>query len=194
MNNLEQRKPSIILRMDWAIVCCLLLGVLVVMASWTGWIFVIGSYIVRAWMLSSALLVVALILLRLRAKARGGSVGWLRSLVLALLLAAAGAGSAVDVAANMVMDTEYFVLNPYGPDGCRVVARESSFLMGGSGEAYAVNAFGIGRRVGQWSVDNGGRPIEAGSYTMKWASDGGILLVFRAYKSDLLGGPPISCY
>ncbi|ALV47125.1 hypothetical protein MB46_18155 [Arthrobacter alpinus] len=194
MNNLEQRKPSIILRMDWAIVCCLLLGALVVMASWTGWIFVIGSYIVRAWMLSSALFVAALILLRLRAKARGGSGGWLRSLVLALLIAVVGAGSAIGMAGDIVMDTENFVLNPYGPDGCRVVARESSFLMSGSGEAYAVNVFGIGRRVGQWSVDDGGRPIEAGSYAMKWASDGGVLRVFGAYKSDLLEGPPISCH
>ncbi|MDO5753640.1 hypothetical protein [Arthrobacter sp.] len=43
MNNLEQRKPSINLRVDWAIVCCLLLGVMVVMASGMGWILAIGS-------------------------------------------------------------------------------------------------------------------------------------------------------
>ncbi|MDJ0312373.1 hypothetical protein [Arthrobacter sp. H35-D1] len=66
--------------------------------------------------------------------------------------------------------------------------------MSGKGEAYAVNAFGIGHRVGQWSVDDGGRTIEAGSYAMKWASDGGVVSVFGAYKSDLLEGPPISCH
>lgn len=111
MNDLEQRKPSIISRMDWAIICCLLLGGLVVMASWTGWIFAIGSYIVRAWMLSSALFVAALLLLRLRAKAQAGAGSCLRSLVVAPLLVVVGAGSAIGVAEDMVMDTEYLVLN-----------------------------------------------------------------------------------
>ena len=183
-------------RPDWIPFGCLLLGLGVVMAFFNGWVLVIGTHVVRARILSGVLLVASLLLLRNRSTKHSSEHGrevqrsGLQSWVVALLAAVVGAGTALG--AFVDMGTETFILKPQGPDGCTAVVRESSFLMGGSGAAYAVNAVGIGRQAGGWSTDDGYRPIEAGSYTLDWHPSGR-LIVDGAFGHDASRLGVINC-
>ncbi|MFM9559416.1 hypothetical protein ACKI19_45135, partial [Streptomyces caniscabiei] len=59
---------------------------------------------------------------------------------------------------DLVSDAEYHVLRPPGPGGCTAVVRETSFLVIGSGEAYAVGRTGLALgESGSWTVDDGYR-------------------------------------
>ncbi|WP_038462176.1 hypothetical protein [Arthrobacter sp. PAMC 25486] len=185
MDTKAQLTQSAKFRADLPSICCLLLGLGALTAFFNGWILVIGSHVVRTWIVSCVLLVASLVLLWVRAKKRrgesanGGVWGWSRSFVIFLLVAAVGVGSAMG--AFFDMGTHDFMLDPRGPDGCQLVVRESAFLMAGGGEVYTVGTAGIGQLAGEWGTDDGYRPIEAGSYTLKWNADGGELTVYEAF-------------
>lgn len=94
---------------------------------------------------------------------------------------------------TMVQATSYHLLKPIGPGGCRVVVRESSFLMAGGGEVGVVGRWGgPAPMIARYSVDDGGRPIEHGDYTLTWGADGSASLYISA-AYDGPGEPPLSC-
>lgn len=87
-------------------------------------------------------------------------VGGLAALV---ALAVAGAGE---------VGTTYTVLHPTSPAGCKVLVRETSVFMAGSGEILVLDdGWGLSRSVGDYAVDDGGTPIADGSYTLTWNDD-----------------------
>ncbi|SEE29529.1 hypothetical protein SAMN04489740_1066 [Arthrobacter alpinus] len=186
MDTKEQLNQSAKFLADLPSICCLLLGLGVVTALFNGWILVIGSHVVRTWIVSCVILVASLVLLWVRAKRRrsdsanGGIWGWTRPIVTFLLVAAVGVGSSMGAFADMGMHN--FMLDPRGQDGCQLVVRESAFLMAGGGEVYTVGTAGIGQLAGAWSTDDGYRPIEAGSYTLDWDSNVGELTVHEAFN------------
>ncbi|UIK87917.1 hypothetical protein [Arthrobacter polaris] len=193
MNTHEQQVRSVNERANLAAFSCLLLALGVVVAFFNGWILIIGSHVIRSWIVSCALLLAALVLLWVRAnehRSDGATESgwvWSRAFVTILVVAVIGAGSAMGAFADMW--THNFILDPRGPDGCQVVVRESAFFMGGGAEVYTVGAVGIGQKVGEWSTDDGYRPIEAGSYSLKWDDNGGELTVngafsFRPYEQN----------
>lgn len=161
---------------------CVLLGLAAILASATGWILVIGSRVVNPWMVSSTLLMAALVFRWLGN--RGGDPADTETPSLALVLLAACMGAGIAFGALLEAGTNSFILDPQGPEGCRAVVQESAFLMIGSGEVYAVGSSGIGRQAGEWNADDGYRPIEAGDYTLEWNTAGGELTVGGAFTSN----------
>ncbi|MFH8410098.1 hypothetical protein ACH4FX_35765 [Streptomyces sp. NPDC018019] len=160
---------------------CLLLSAV---AGWSGLVLVVAGQVVPGWLVGSALLLVLLVIVGVRAVRRrvaGGEAAKRRSvpacLVLALLGGAAGLGSALGAVGDVLGGAEYRVLEPHGPGGCRAVTRETSFLMAGGGEVYAVGGSGIGRRESSWTADDGLRPIAEGLYRLRWGVGGGSLVV-----------------
>lgn len=95
--------------------------------------------------------------------------------MVALIIVTAGLGTAVRAAADL--GTNYQVLEPEGPGGCKAVVREAATLFAGSGALYPVGISGIGWRASSWTADDGYRPIAAGSYELRWSQDGGSLMV-----------------
>ncbi|MCX4993095.1 MULTISPECIES: hypothetical protein [unclassified Streptomyces] len=86
-------------------------------------------------------------------------------------------------------DAEYLVLRPAGPGGCTVVVRETSFLVIGNGEAYAVGRSGLALgESGSWTVDDGYRPVGAGAYELDWGRDGGLLRVSGTSTDPVTAG------
>ncbi|MEV0006317.1 hypothetical protein AB0H28_29110 [Micromonospora sp. NPDC050980] len=161
---------------------CVLLAVLVVVGAWGGMVLVVAGHVVPTWLVSGALLLAPLVSTPIwrrvdrwarvpddgdpRARTR-------RALTLLTVLAwlGTGLGAAADLPAT------YRVLEPGGPDGCRAVARQTSFLFAGGGEVYAVPATGIGWQVSTWTADDGGTPITDHEYELKWSDDGGSLIL-----------------
>lgn len=187
MNTQEQQVRSVNERANLAAFSCLLLALGVVVAFFNGWILIIGSHVIRSWIVSCALLLAALVLLWVRAKkhrsdnVNDGIWGRMRPIVTFLLVVAVGVGSAIG--AFFDIGTHNLVLDPRGPDGCQLVVRESAFLMSGRGEVFAVNAIGIGRSAGKWDSNREYRPVEAGLYTLIWGPVSGELTVSGATVS-----------
>ena len=158
---------------------------------------VVGGLVVRGWVVGAVLVVVAvalLLVLRVGRRPAGPEVlparrrrifgfGWLVASVVLAVLSVAGAA-----AGDLLFGASYRILQPVGPGGCRVVAREESFLFSGTGDAYVVAGSGIARRIGTWDVDDGGRPIAAGAYELVWGVDGGVLVVSGTPGSPVIGG------
>lgn len=90
--------------------------------------------------------------------------------------------------------TTFTILEPVGPDGCRVVVRESAFFMSGDGSVgVAGRRGGPVRMRGVYSVDDVGTPIRDGHYRLIWGSDGSaVLQVAGAYDADPVE-PELSC-
>ncbi|MEV0478860.1 hypothetical protein [Streptomyces prunicolor] len=87
------------------------------------------------------------------------------------------------------LDARYYVLRPTGPGGCTAVVRETSFLMIGNGEAYAVGRTGLALgEAGSWVVDDGYRPIADGAYELDWEQDGGLLVISGTSTDPVLRG------
>ncbi|GGB20911.1 hypothetical protein GCM10011492_08570 [Flexivirga endophytica] len=109
--------------------------------------------------------------------------------VLTITLAAATcAGTGLSAASDLVTGATYTVLERPTPAGCRVVLRESSFLMSADGQAYEVEPLGIGHRVASWQVDDGYRPISHGTYELSWSRDRGSLHVDGAPQDPVVSG------
>ncbi|MFC9891056.1 hypothetical protein [Streptomyces pilosus] len=98
---------------------------------------------------------------------------------------------------DLISNVEYRVLRPAGPGGCTAVVRETSFLVSGSGEVYAVGLTGLAvGEAGSWTVDDGYRPIDAGTYELSWGRDGGHLRI-RGTSTDPVvrgGSTDIDCW
>ena len=90
--------------------------------------------------------------------------------------------------------TTYTVLDPAGPDGCRVVVRESTFLLSGDGSAGVVGRHGGPVRLtGSYKVNDGGTPVRDGSYELTWGSQGSASLsVPQSYDPDPVE-PDLAC-
>ncbi|MDG4803393.1 hypothetical protein [Micromonospora sp. WMMD980] len=161
---------------------CVLLALLVVVGSWGGMVLVVAGQVVPTWLVSGALLLTPLVIKPVWGLVdrwarvpddEGRSVGMRRVLTLLTVLAWSGTGLGL----FYDLPVTYRVLEPVGPDGCRAVARQMSFLFAGSGEVYAVPATGIGWRVSSWTADDGGTPITDHAYELKWSDDGGSLIL-----------------
>lgn len=87
-------------RVDLPSIACLLLGLGVVLAFFTGWILVIGSHVVHAWLLSSAPLATSLVIRWFGSRKQRGynrddqHRSWIRSCASILLVVAVATGSA----------------------------------------------------------------------------------------------------
>ncbi|QAY70712.1 hypothetical protein [Xylanimonas protaetiae] len=158
---------------------------------------VVGGLVVRGWVVGGVLVAIAvalLLVLRVAGRAvvpnglpeRRCPAGVFRWLVASVVLAALSVGAAG--AGDFLFGASYRILQPEGPGGCRVVSREESFLFSGTGDAYVVAGSGIGRRVGTWDVDDGGRPIEAGAFELTWGADDGVLVVSGTPGSEVISG------
>lgn len=172
---------------------------LAAVASWNSLLLVVQGRVVPGWGVSAALLVVSLVLrwaltrvgrptstsrlLRKRATwARLGS---------SLLIVTAVLGTGWGAVDDLISDAEYHVLRPPGPEGCTAVVREASFLVIGSGEAYAVGRTGLALgESGSWTVDDGYRPIDAGTYELDWGRAGGLLQISGTSNDPVLRGGP----
>lgn len=91
--------------------------------------------------------------------------------------------------------TKLTILEPVGPDGCRVVARESTSFKSGEGSLGTVGSHGgpVWMQV-HYSVDEGGTPIRDGTAHLKWSRDGSASLsIPEAYGFDP-EGPDLSCH
>lgn len=157
---------------------------LAAVASWSSLLLVVQGRVVPGWCVSATLLVVSLALRW--ALTRAGhqtstsrlvwkQATWAR-LGSSLLIGTAVLGTAWGAVDDLISDAEYHVLRPPGPAGCTAVVRETSFLVIGKGEAYAVGRTGLALgESGSWTVDDGYRPIDAGTYALDWGRDGGLL-------------------
>lgn len=67
------------------------------------------------------------------------------------------------------LGSRFLVLDPAGPDGCRVVVEQKSFLLLGSGEIHVLNP-GEHRthKVGYWGADDGYRPFDFDTWSLEW--------------------------
>ncbi|UXX93439.1 hypothetical protein N7U49_17205 [Streptomyces sp. AD2-2] len=166
-------------------------------ASWSDLLLVVGGRVVPGWGVSAVLFVLALVLRRIfvRAGRRGDAVllpaarpGWPRSTTV-LLIVAAVSGIAWGALDDLISDARYYVLRPTGPSGCTAVVRETSFLVIGDGEAYAVGRTGLALgEAGSWVVDDGYRPVAAGTYKLEWERDGGLLVVSGSGTDPVVRG------
>ena len=166
-------------------------------ASWSDLLLVVGGRVVPGWGVSAVLFVLALVLWRsfVRAGHRGEAVllsvvrpGWLRPATV-LLIVAAVSGIAWGALDDLISDARYYVLRPTGPGGCTAVVRETSFLVIGNGEAYAVGRTGLALgEAGSWVVDDGYRPVAAGTYKLDWERDGGLLVISGSGTDPVVRG------
>ncbi|WP_141765360.1 hypothetical protein [Streptomyces malaysiensis] len=159
---------------------------LAVVASWSSLLLVVRGRVVPGWGVSAALLVMALVLRW--ALTRAGRPADASSLprkrptsartASRLLIATAVLGTAWGAVDDLTSGAEYHVLRPAGPGGCTAVVRETSFLVIGNGEAYAVGRTGLAlHESASWTVDDGYRPVDAGTYELNWGRGGGFLRI-----------------
>ncbi|MET9904199.1 hypothetical protein [Streptomyces sp. NPDC006446] len=170
---------------------------LAALASWSSLLLVVRGRVVPGWAVSAALLAMALVLRWALARA-GRTAGasrlprerarWAR-LGTTLLIVTAVLGTAWGAVDDLISDAHYLVLRPEGPGGCTVVVRETSFLVIGNGEAYAVGRSGLALgESGSWTVDDGYRPVGAGAYELDWGRDGGLLRVSGTSTDPVTAG------
>ncbi|MFJ9242420.1 hypothetical protein [Streptomyces sp. NPDC101776] len=170
---------------------------LAALAGWSDLLLVVRGHVVPGWVLSGVLVVLALVLwgtfYRAARRAEAARLpgarraGWVPPLS-ALLIGVAAFGVAWKAVDDLGSDARYYVLRPTGPGGCTAVVRETSFLMIGNGEAYAVGRTGMAwGEAGSWVVDDGYRPVAGGTYELSWERDGGVLRV-----SGTTGNPVVS--
>jgi hypothetical protein len=89
-----------------------------------------------------------------------------------------GAGAVAAFAWALDSTSVAVVLEPASAAGCRVVVQEHSFLMGGRGAVFALPADGlVAPRVSRYSMDDGYRPVDAGSFSVTWTGERGYLEV-----------------
>ncbi|WP_432168316.1 hypothetical protein [Streptomyces sp. bgisy031] len=171
--------------------------VLAAVASWSSLLLVVQGRVIPGWGVSAALLVMSFVLRRAltrvddpadavrvpRSRARWARLGN------GLLIVTAVLGTGWGAVDDLISDAEYHVLRPAGPGGCTVVVRETSFLVIGRGEAYAVGRAGLALGTsGSWTVDDGFRPVDAGAYDVRWGPDGGALLIRGTASDPVLDG------
>ncbi|BBC95406.1 hypothetical protein SRO_4230 [Streptomyces rochei] len=145
---------------------------------------VVRGQVVPGWGVSAVLLGLAVVL-RWGLHRVGGTARsrWVR-VGSRVLIGVAVFGTVWGAVDDLVSDARYVVLRPVGPGGCTAVVRETSFLVIGNGEAYAVGRTGLALgAAGSWTVDDGYRPVAGGTYTLDWGPGGGLLQV-RGTSTD----------
>ncbi|MCX5376213.1 hypothetical protein [Streptomyces sp. NBC_00091] len=173
-------------RRSWPFLVAVLCAVLAAVAGWSDLVLVVPGWVVPHWVVAGLLLAVSVavrVFRRMRALSRrpaapaapaaGRGAQAARWAALALPTGAAVLGIGLGGLGDLGAD--YRVLEPAGPDGCRAVVRETSFLKAGSGELYAVKGVGLAFKSSSWIVDDGGRPIAAGLYELTWGHEDGAL-------------------
>jgi len=164
-------------------------------ASWSDLLLLVWGHVVPDWEVSGVLFVLALALwwtfLRAAGRAQatrlaGTRARWV-SPMSAVLIGVGTLGIAWGAVGDL--DARYYVLRPTGPGGCTAVVRETSFLMIGNGEAYAVGRTGLALgEAGSWVVDDGYRPVADGAYELDWEQDGGLLVISGTSTDPVLRG------
>lgn len=191
---MEQCRPSRVERTDlYPVIAagCLFLAAAV---SWSSVLLVVLGHVIPSWAVSTTLLLVSMVFVRVVAVRQRSTAGLTAShrltpprFVRGLLAAAAGLGIVFGVMDDFA--SEYHVLHPTGPHGCTAVVRETSFLLAGRGEVYAVGPTGIAwRPSGSWLADDGYRPIAEGTYELRWSQDGGTLTVRGTEVNPVMQG------
>lgn len=156
---------------------------LLLLAAATGWsdlVLLVSGSVVPGWALCVVLLCAAAVLSGVRAvRVRSGAgrtgmpsrplpVRAVRGVALVAAVLSCAAGALDELGA------EYYVLHPTGPGGCTAVVRETSFLVIGSGDVYAIGPSHIGwGPSGSWIADDGYRPVARGAYELRWNGRGG---------------------
>ncbi|WP_055688222.1 MULTISPECIES: hypothetical protein [Streptomyces] len=167
------------------------------MASWSSLLLVVQGRVIPGWGVSAVLLVVSLVLqwaltrvgrLTDASKLLRKRVKWAR-LGSSLLIVTAALGTTWGAVDDLISNVEYRVLHPAGSGGCTAVVRETSFLVIGNGEVYAVGRTGLAlSESGSWTVDDGYRPIDAGTYELSWGREGGHLRISGTSTDPVLRG------
>lgn len=141
---------------------------------------VIGDVVAPGWQIFLVLAVAAFVLVN-RAAARTtrrahGEV----ALALVLVVPAMTAGlNAISVKDHL--------LPCIGPDGCRVVVREWSFLVTGGGSVGTVDTLdGFAPTQWRYETDDGGEPVAEGYSSLTWSPEGPLLSV----SETITPGPP----
>ncbi|MBN0048431.1 hypothetical protein JS756_30885 [Streptomyces actuosus] len=170
---------------------------LAALASWSSLLLVVQGRVIPGWGVSAVLLALSLALRRALTRAhrptdasrlRQKPTTWVRA-GNRLLIVTAVLGTAWGAVDDLVSDAEYLVLRPAGPGGCTAVVRETSFLVIGQGEVYAVGRTGLALgRSGSWTIDDGHRPVRAGTYTLGWGRDGGRLRIIGTGTDPVVQG------
>ncbi|WP_148710282.1 hypothetical protein [Streptomyces sp. 3211.6] len=160
-------------------------------AGWSDMVLLVFGHVVSGWVLCVVLVCAAVVAAGLRAlwlrSEAGRTVEHSRSALMSGLRVVAATAAVLSCAAGALdeLGAEYYVLHPTGPDGCTAVVRETSFLVLGSGDVYAIGASHIGwRPSGSWIADDGHRPIAAGTYELGWHEDGGGSLTVHGTPGD----------
>ncbi|WP_433573595.1 hypothetical protein [Streptomyces sp. CA-251247] len=170
---------------------------LAAVASWSSLLLVVQGRVVPGWGVSTVLLVLALALrwalTRVDRPADASSLPRKRASsarrACRLLIVTAVLGIAWGAMADLVSNAEYHVLRPAGPEGCTAVVRETSFLVIGNGEAYAVGRIGLALgESASWTVDDGYRPVEAGTYALDWGRGSGYLRISGTSTDPVVRG------
>ncbi|MGW0836702.1 hypothetical protein [Streptomyces prunicolor] len=171
---------------------------LAALASWSDPLLVVWGHVIPGWGVSGVLLVLAFALwwtcLRVARRAEaarllGARASWWVGLVSRVLIVVAAFGVVGGAVADLALEARYYVLRPTGPGGCTAVVRETSFLMIGNGQAYAVGRTGLAwGEAGSWVVDDGYRPVAGGTYEVKWERDGGLLFINGTQTEPVIQG------
>lgn len=95
---------------------------------------------------------------------------WRRILVQILVVMLSGAAVLSSTLASLTdLGSRFLVLDPAGPEGCRVVVVQHSFLLLGSGSIHVLDpGEHITHKVGSWIADDGYRPFDFGTWSLKW--------------------------
>lgn len=178
-----------------AAACSLLLATVTAVMNLGGLVFVVAGSVLPGWAVSAMLLAASLALLLICRRAAGGAGRTLRNALNTLphRLAVFAVGVSSLAGALGDLSATYHVLEPAGPNGCRAVAREYSFLFAGSGQVYAVGPSGIGSRVSSWTTDDGYEPIAGGSYSLRWGSGSGSLALMGGMDPVWPSGHEVRC-
>ncbi|KPN19228.1 MULTISPECIES: hypothetical protein [Arthrobacter] len=156
----------------------LLAGVLAVFPGFMMFLFVAGGKFIPWWMAGGVLLAAAAALVLIQASARKSvpedhAFKWSEvqnswfwtSLVLCAFCC--GIGMAVDA-----WDRSGYSVVSRNNSGCTLIAKETTYFRGGGGVMYLAEPWGLAHRVGDWSVNEGGRPARDGLVKVSWAGSG----------------------
>ncbi|MEU5166320.1 hypothetical protein [Streptomyces mutomycini] len=199
----EQRRTGSVTRRSPYFVGATILLALAAVAGWSSLILVVRGHVIPAWVVSTSLLVISLVLTGVHKTRRRFATDRaplprprLPHFVLGLLAAVAGLGSAFGAVSDLTGGADYRVLQPAGPDGCVAVVRETSFLKISNGEVYAVGRTGVALRPsGSWMADDMHRPVAEGTYELRWSRSGGTFAVSGSATDPIVASEmnPLEC-
>lgn len=179
-----------------ALVCLVLVAVVGFLPDDPESVRVVAGTVVRPWAVGTWLLVVALVLAFVRglaiplpAPTEGETVEyrhrstWPRRIVVGVL--AAGAVAGVGRATLVDASSQYFVLDPPSPTGCRVVVEERFVFMAVDGSVHVLPpGESATRRIGDYHGVDPYRPVELGTYQLAWSGETGRLQLMTS-PSDI---------